>query len=296
MILALTGATGFVGARLVEAALAEGHEVRALTRRAQPPRAGVTWVEGALEHPDALAMLVAGAEAVIHVAGVVNAPDRAGFAAGNIAGTQAMVAAARAVPRFVHVSSLAAREPALSAYGWSKAEAEEAARAASGWTIVRPPAVYGPGDTELRDLFRAARAGIVPLPPRGRMSAIHVDDLAALLLALARAPGDHAAYEADGPDGAVTHAAFARAIGAAVGRRVLPLHLPAPLLRLAARGDGLLRGQRAKLTPDRVAYMTHPDWSANPAKAPPPALWRPRIALDEGLADTARWYRAHALL
>ena len=298
MILALTGATGFVGTRLVEAALARGDTVRALTRRAQPVREGVTWVEGALDRPATLATLVEGADAVIHVAGVVNAPDRAGFAAGNIAGTQAMVAAARTagVPRFVHVSSLAAREPALSDYGWSKAGAEEAAHTAPGWTIVRPPAVYGPGDLEIRDLFRAARMGVVPLPPRGRLSAIHVDDLAALLLALADAPADHATYEPDGPDGALTHAAFARAIGTAVGRRVVPLHLPAAGLRLAARGDRLLRGQRAKLTPDRVAYMTHPDWTADPAKAPPPALWRPRIALAGGLADTARWYRARGLL
>ncbi len=298
MILAVTGATGFVGKRLVEAARARGDLVRALTRRAQPPRDGVTWVRGALDWPAALAALVEGADGVIHVAGVVNAPDRAAFAAGNVAGTQAMADAARAagVARFVHVSSLAAREPALSDYGWSKHGAEEAARGAPAWTIVRPPAVYGPGDLEIRDLFRAARLGVVPLPPRGRMSAIHVDDLAALLLALAHAPADGATYEPDGPDGAVTHAAFARAIGAAVGRRVVPLHLPAALLSLAARGDRLLRRAGAKLTPDRVAYMTHPDWSADPARQPPPALWRPRIALAEGLADTARWYRANALL
>ena len=82
--LALTGATGFVGARLLDLALAEGHEVRALTRRPQPPRDGVTWVEGALDDPAALAALVEGADAVIHVAGVINAPDAAGFEAGNV--------------------------------------------------------------------------------------------------------------------------------------------------------------------------------------------------------------------
>jgi nucleoside-diphosphate-sugar epimerase len=57
-----------------------------------------------------------------------------------------------------------------------------------------------------------------------------------------------------------------------------------------------MRRDRAKLTPDRVAYMVHPDWVADPAKAPPAALWQPRIALREGMADAARWYRAQGLL
>ena len=244
-------------------------QVRALTRRTQPERTGVTWIAGDLADPGALC---AGADAVVHVAGVVNAPDRAGFTAGNIDGTRQILAAAHAakVARFVHVSSLAAREPALSNYGWSKAEAERLV-AASGldWTIVRPPAIYGPGDLDQRDLFRVARLGLAIMPPPGRMSAIHVDDLARLLLALVGAPADHAIHEPEGPDGPMTHAAYFSAIGAAVGRRVLPIALPAALLRLGARIDRRLRGEHARLTLDRVAYMTHPDWAADPAKAPP---------------------------
>lgn len=301
MILALTGATGFVGGALLEQALAAGHQVRALARRPQPERDGVTWVSGALDDAAALSALVSTADAVVHVAGAVNAPDRAGFAAANIEGTRAVVEAAKVwgVARFVHVSSLAAREPALSNYGWSKAGAEaEVAASGLDWTIVRPPGVYGPGDMEQRDLFRAARRGVVPLPPNGRLSIIHVDDLARLLLALAEQPGAgaHAIYEPASPDGALRYTDFARAIAAAVGRRALPLPLPAALLRLAARGDALVRGASAKLTADRVAYMVHPDWTADPAKAPPTALWQPRIGAGEGLAATARWYRAQGLL
>jgi nucleoside-diphosphate-sugar epimerase len=301
VILALTGATGFVGGALMEQALAAGHQVRALARRAQPGREGVTWVSGALDDAAALSGLVSTADAVIHVAGAVNAPDRAAFAAANVEGTRAVVEAAKVwgVARFVHVSSLAAREPTLSNYGWSKAGAEaEVAASGLDWTIVRPPGVYGPGDMEQRDLFRAARRGVVPLPPNGRLSIVHVDDLARLLLTLAEQPGTgaHATYEPASPDGALRYTEFARAIAAAVGRRALPLPLPAALLRLAARGDALFRGANAKLTADRVAYMVHPDWTADPAKAPPPELWRARIGAAEGLAATARWYRAQGLL
>ncbi len=298
--LAITGGTGFVGGTLIELAIEAGHQVRALARRPQPERNGVAWVEGALDRPGALDRLVAGAEAVIHVAGVVNAPDRAGFAAGNIEGTRAIVAAAEraGVRRFVHVSSLAAREPHLSVYGWSKAEAERIVEASAlDWAIVRPPAVYGPGDTEMRDLFRMARRGLAFLPPPGKLSVIEVSDLARLLLALAGTSSNRRLIEADdGRPGGWTHDEFARAIGAAVGRRVLPMALPRPLMQLGARGDRLIRRHRAKLTPDRVAYFCHPDWTIDPEKRPDPSLWRPLVPTPEGLAATAAWYRAHSLL
>lgn len=295
MILALTGATGFVGRATITRALEARHTVRALARRPQPPRAGVTWVAGALDQADALENLVQGADAVVHIAGVVNAPDRAGFVAGNVAGTRAMLAAA-GTRRFVHVSSLSAREPQLSNYGWSKREAEAlVATSNAAWSIVRPSGVYGPEDTELRDMFRVAKLGLAFLPPPGRVALIHVDDLARLIVALADAPADRTIYEVD--DGAVlTHADLARAIGRAVGRTVLPMHLPAPLLRLGARIDARVRGADAKLTADRVGYLCHPDWTAAPDRRPPAALWRPTIPLAEGLSGTARWYRAHGLL
>ena len=125
-LLALTGATGFVGQALVERALAAWNTVRALARKEQAPREGVRWITGDLADSGALARLMRGAEAVIHVAGVVNAPDPAGFEAGNVACTLAVIEAAKAagVPRLVFVSSLAAREPQLSVYGAYKAKAE----------------------------------------------------------------------------------------------------------------------------------------------------------------------------
>lgn len=295
MRLAITGGTGFVGGRLLALAAEQGFSIAALTRRTQPDRPHVTWVEGALDSRDALKRLVEHADAVIHVAGVVNAPDEAGFAAGNVTGTLQLLAAATAsgVQRFVHVSSLAAREPELSLYGRSKAQGERlVTESGLDWVIVRPPAIYGPGDQELLELFKAARTGIVPLPPPGRLSAIHVDDLARLLLALAP-PGSpsHALYEADdGHGGGYTHTEFARAIGCAVERSPLLLPLPASLLRLAARLDRLVRRDKAKLTPDRAAYFCHPDWTADPAKAPPTEIWQPRIALKDGLAATVDWY------
>lgn len=300
MILAITGGTGFVGSHLIDAALAAGHRIKALARREQTARNGLEWVSGSLEDREAVHRLVIDADAVIHVAGIINSPDAAGFDQGNVAGTLAMLAAATAggVQRFVHVSSLAAREPKLSLYGASKARAEELVeRSGLDWEIVRPPAVYGPGDKETLELFRMAKLGMVLMPPSGRLSLIHVDDLAALLLALAvAAPGKLVIEADDGRPGGWSHREFGRALGRAVGTRPLIMSSPALFLRLAARADQMVRGPRAKLTTDRAAYFSHRDWVVDPKFGAPGDLWRPRIETLEGLTQTARWYKAEGWL
>jgi nucleoside-diphosphate-sugar epimerase len=293
-MLAVTGATGFVGQMLVDRAVEQGVLLRCLVRRAQPPRAGVEWVLGDLDDAAALAQLCAGARAVLHIAGAVNAPDAQGFERANVTGTAALLQAAQGagVARFVFVSSLAAREPQLSAYGASKARAEALVAASPlDWVSVRPPSIYGPRDVDNFELFRAAKLGVVPVPAGGRASLIHVEDLVRLLLALAAGGPSHATYEPDdGREGGWRLEDMARAMGRAVGRRALVLGLPAWALMLGARMDSALRGPRARLTRDRAAYMSHPDWVASPSARPPAQLWQPQIATEQGFAATARWY------
>jgi nucleoside-diphosphate-sugar epimerase len=295
---ALTGATGFVGGATLERLLDGGWQVRALTRSDQPKRAGVTWINGALDRPDSLDALCEGADAVLHIAGVVNATDIAAFEIGNVTGTASMLAAAKAagIQRFVHVSSLSAREPQLSAYGASKAKAEKlVATSLLDWTIIRPPGVFGPGDKDVFEMFRMAQRGFCLLPPAGFGSWIYVDDLACLLVALLPAHEDATAriFEADdGEAGGWTHEGFARAIGWALGKRINTFSAPRPLLFAAAWADRLVRGNKAKLTPDRAGYMSHPDWVIDRNAAPPAALWSPQMPTRDGLKATARWYKA----
>jgi nucleoside-diphosphate-sugar epimerase len=146
------------------------------------------------------------------------------------------------------------------------------------------------------DLFRAAKWGVVPLPPGGATSIIHADDLAALLVALAAtnaAATKKQAYEPDdGREGGWSHKELAQAIGRAMGRRsVFAPHLPRGVLDAAAAADLLARGDKAKLTADRVGYMCHPNWVSRFDRKPPPGLWHPRIAGEEGLKATAEWYK-----
>ncbi|WP_292970359.1 NAD(P)-dependent oxidoreductase [Novosphingobium sp.] len=301
MTLAVTGATGFVGQALLDRALDNGLPVRALARRPQEPRAGVEWVTGDLDAAAALRQLVRGVEAVIHVAGVVN--DAAQFERGNVAGTMSVIEACKAegVQRLVFVSSLSAREPELSAYGASKARAEKLVRASGlDWTIIRPPGIYGPRDVDYFEMFRLARWGLMPVPPKeGRASIIHVDDLARLLLAVVPA-GEGVSFETfepdDGREHGWSHYELARAVGWAMGRRPWVVHLSRKSLERAARVDRSVRGARARLTKDRVGYMAHPDWVVSHGQRPPQGLWRPLIPTREGLKATAKWYRDNGWL
>ncbi len=289
---------------MLDEAERRGLAVRALTRRPQEARQGVAWVSGDLTVEPALTELVQGSDAAIHVAGLTNSRDPADFTTCNVDGTAALIAAAKAakVKRFVFVSSLSAREPGLSAYGASKAEAEKLVEASGlDWTIVRPPGVYGPRDIDYFEMFRSAKLGILPLPPRGASSIIHVEDLARLLLDLVDAPPAlvrRRLFEPhDGREGGWSHKELAQAIGAAVGRRrVFAPHLPKALMLLGARIDARLRGDKARLTADRVGYMAHPNWVARSDRTVPASLWKPLISGEEGLARTAAWYREQGWL
>ncbi len=300
-LIAVTGATGFVGQALLDAAARAGLEVRALARKRQVPRMGVEWIAGDLASRAALDRLMQGASAVIHIAGVVNAPDApesaaGAFEEGNVSGTLNVVEAARAagMPRFVHVSSLSAREPQLSAYGASKARGERMVMASGlDWTVVRPPWVYGPRDADTLEMFKLAKWGVVPVP-QGRASLIHVADLARLLLALLPGGEDvtHKRFEPDdGRPQGWTHREIGRGIGWALGRRPWVPQLSKAALTRISRIERMLRGDKAKLTLDRVGYMTHPDWVVSAAAAVPVDLWAPQVRAGEGLKATAAWYR-----
>lgn len=313
----VTGATGFVGSHLVEALRLGGAEVTALAR--SPDRAaalrthGIRVVIGSLKDHASLEQAAADQDVVYHVAGLVAARNEAEFLSANQDGTLNLVTAAerRAKPRFVLVSSLAAGGPAkrgvpltgseppqpVTAYGRSKLAAERVVKASVlPWSIVRPPIVYGPRDHEILKLFRIARLGVTPVFGDGsqELSAVHAADLARALIAVGNSTtAIGRTYNACHPE-VFTSAEFGRAIGAAMGRSVGTLRIPALLGRALlsmTETSARLTGRTTILTTDKANEFFQPAWTGDPAPLIHDCGWWARYDLRTGLTDTYQWYR-----
>jgi nucleoside-diphosphate-sugar epimerase len=290
----VTGATGFIGRRLVGHLIGRGHDVTALVRdgTAVP---GARTVRGELITGSGLPAALEGADRVIHLAGLTKARAPAVFTAVNIGGTRRLCAAAAAVaqpPLLVHCSSLAAAGPGrlrgeldppnpVSAYGRSKLGGEQVLRATGRvpGIVVRPPIVYGTGDREfLPRLVHAVRAGVLPAlgrPGPRYYSLIHVDDLCAALLTAAETGTPGFTYHVS--DG-VEHRweEIGAAVAAVLGRRrPRVVHIPAALATVAAR----TLGRTSMLNPDKVTELLHPAWTCETGRL----RFTPRIPLHQGL-------------
>ncbi len=304
---ALTGASGFIGGHILRQLLADGCRVKALTRQHALPGDGgdaVTAVQGSLESPKALAELVEDAQAVVHCAGLVAARRGNDFHRVNAVGTTNLVRAAVAsasTTRFILISSLAAREPALSAYAASKLEAEEVLSregASLSWQVLRPPAVYGPGDRATLDLFRQFSRGLALLPAsKGRFSMIYGEDLAAAVLALLKAenlPSQVMELD-DGRVGGYGWEDLVTAVERQLGSPVRHIAVPLPVQRLVAAVSTLIAGVTGSvpfLSQGKVSEIAHPDWVCHNKRLNDLLPWRPSVEFDEGFSRTLAWYKA----
>lgn len=307
-VAALTGGTGFIGRAVAGRLVAEGWQLRLLARRppSHPQLGGLRAeiVIGDLGDQNSLERLVASADAVIHCAGVIKAPSAKAFFQTNVAGSARLgEVVSRVAPsaRLVVVSSLAAREPALSSYAYSKRAGEDAILAAarsSSWVVVRPTVVYGPWDREVLRLFRTVSRGIAPMlnGPAARLSVVHVDDVAAAIAALSRAGAAGQVHELDdGKSGGYSWRDLLGSVATALGRNPAFIRIPAPFLRAAAAAVGgavQLCGGSTLVSPGKAREVLHPDWACVPELRPPAQLWQPRIPASDGFAATASWYRS----
>jgi uncharacterized protein YbjT (DUF2867 family) len=304
-VVAVTGATGFLGRHLVRALANDGWKPRVLVRR-DPIHPlwrdiEIEVVTGDLKTPGALDRLCQGAEVVIHVAGLIKAASLDGFNAVNRDGARAAAQAAKAAgARFILVSSLAAREPQLSNYAASKRAGEDAVREISpDALIVRPPAIYGPGDTETLALFKiAAKSPILPvLSPSTRIAMIHVQDAAAKLVAFCRRPILGLVELSDVRRDGYTWAEIMSGVGAAMGANPRLVRLPDKALIVAgtlADAWSLASKSPSVFGLGKARELLHADWALSSA---PMAEGVPSVfGLADGFAHTVGWYRAEGWL
>ena len=298
--IAITGATGFAGGHAVAALLKRGYRLRALVRNAAtanlPPQ--IECVPGDLDDVEGLDRLLRGADAVVHLAGAVAALRRHDYFRVNAHGTVALAeAATRAgTGRFVHVSSLAAREPSLSPYGASKRAGEDAISSLSeklNAVILRPPAVYGPGDRGTLPLIKELTRPIatIPGPAEARFSLIHVTDLARIIVDAVESDikGIH-----EPSDNAVNGYGWRDLIRIAEevrGRPIRALFLPRFIPLAAAFGaEGLSRltGKPGMVSRGKIAELYHLDWVSGACGF---TLSGP-ISFARGFRETLAWYVA----
>lgn len=302
-LVAITGATGFIGSNLCLRLRASGFRVRALVRspgQAQPlARAGIDIVPGDLAAPLALRQLLAGSTAVIHCAGTVRGRTLADFAPANVMGCKHLIQAIKDAdvgPRLLALSSLAAREPQLSPYAASKLAGEQVVTAsddAIAWTILRPPAVYGPGDRELLPLFRLMARGIAPLPGRAtdRVSVLYIEDLATAVLRwlATESPPRQIFTLSDPTDAGYSWSDIVGIASAVCGRRVRSLRVPSVVLNGIAgvnwSAAALLR-YAPMLTPGKVRELRHADWTCDWRELGAALDWQPRVDLAAGMRET----------
>jgi len=321
MRVALTGASGYTGGRLLRALRARGDEVAVLVRpqsvsdRVRSLASRV--VEGALGDVAAASRLVEGADAVVHVAAVYRTaghPDSY-YREVNVLGTERLLeAAARTgVRRFVHTSTVGVhghveRPPADESapfapgdiYQATKAEAERLAldfhrRRGVPVAVVRPGAIYGPGETRLLKLFRAVARGRYAIVGTGRTfyHPVFIDDLVdGFLLALDRPEAVGESFFVCGPS-YVSQADLAALVAKHTGGRVLPFRIPARPIQWA--GD-LVEAICVPLGLEPPLHRRRVDfWTKSRAftieKARRLLGYAPKVDLDEGIARTAAWYR-----
>lgn len=309
----VTGATGFLGRHIVEVFGRSGWAVRAVVRAGSPhdTPAGATRCEVSLHDVPALSSALAGSDVIVHAAGLVRGRGARVFDDVNVAGTRAVVMAANAVgARLVHISSLAAMGPGtierpvteddaprpVNAYGRSKLGGEDVVRNAARvpWIVLRPSAVYGPGDRGLLPLIRLARFGVFPVAaaPSTPFTFVYIDDLThAVRIAAESGMSGEALFV--GHQTPVRADAVLRTIATALGRRYRPLPVPRVALQVAAFAGELVwvLGGTPLVDFSRVAELTSAGFVCDVARARARLGYAATVAFPEGLARTVHWYR-----
>jgi len=266
---ALTGGSGFVGSRILQHSLDQGLHVRALQHSTPlPEHENLTVISGGLSDQAALASLVEGADYVVHCGGSVAQNKKADFFKIN-----------------EYAGEVAVQESGLQ------------------WDIIRPPAVYGPGDQQLLPLMWCLkhRVGVLMGTKQARVSVIYVDDLAgAVGRWLDTASSKQRVYElGDGQEDGYTWRMLLEQAADVMG--TIPIYVNPPLLFTRAisyiiKFAGLLSGVTPFLTPDKIREVSHLDWVCHDTRIETDLDWTPKVNFRDGIERTLRWYKEENLL
>jgi len=279
----------------VSALLERGIRVRAMIRPdkitdSRLPKA-CEQIPVGLTEVDKLADIVADCSAVVYCAGSVRGRNTEDFSTANISGVKAMLEAleiSNQAPPLLLLSSLAASRPELSDYAYSKHAGEQLVKdSSSAWTVLRPPAVYGPGDREMLPVLKMIRRGLLAHagPSDQRLSLLHVDDLVNAVATWISAPQKclHQTYAIDdGTPGGYNW----MDIGEAVSKKKFSIFkVPHFVLNTAAHLNLLFSrvlGYAPMLSPGKVRELVQPEWLGDNTAFTGATGWQPQLDLKQG--------------
>lgn len=322
MIACVTGATGFIGSHLADLLLDNGFTVRTLVRKTSNLRwiqgKPIECMQGDIRDPQSLAPFLEGADYVFHIAGIVKARTREEYFEANDSATRHLLEATKQfapnVRRFLYASSQTAAGPApsrenpvtedvppnpITTYGASKIAAEKTVASFTGivpWTIVRPPAVFGPRDTEIMIYFQTVSKGLNSLIGfnEKRLNLIYSEDLVrGIYLAATSDVSLHRTYFL-ASERSYTWPEVGRIAADALGKRTITVRLPhavvyavAALAQLAAA----VQRKAATVNLEKARDITTQYWLCDSSAARRDLGWREEVSLEEAIRRTIAWYR-----
>ncbi|MCK5127835.1 MAG: NAD(P)-dependent oxidoreductase [candidate division Zixibacteria bacterium] len=315
----ITGANGFIGSRVCRLLASKGYNIRIICRLSSDLKllenVPYTKIIADITDPDSLKKAVYGTDYIIHLAGLVKAKKNSDYFAVNQQGTINLLNAIKnhnlKLKKFVLISSLAAFGPSkgiprkesdspnpLTTYGKSKLAGEEALdpyRELIPITVLRPPGVYGPGDTEIFTLFDIVNKGFKPYMAGGnnKVQLIYVDDLAEAIKASMEIPESRNRAYMIAENRSYTTREMLNIIGELLGKKGIGITIPRPLLNLIALFSELffkLIGHTPHFSREKVRELTD-DWEMDVSRVKNELGFEAQVDFRTGARLTIEWYR-----
>jgi nucleoside-diphosphate-sugar epimerase len=309
----VTGTTGFLGSHIAEVLVQQGFTVRATVR----PSSSLKWLEPLniekfnvnFSNEASLQKACEGVDVVVHNAGITRAKDDSEFFEVNTNATERLAKAAikAKASRFIFISSLEARGPdgfstAISAYGKSKLEAERRLSNLQNdieMVLLRPAGVYGPRDTDLLTLFQVAKYGFLTVPATsGKLQPVHGRDVAEAVLTAINGKAQLGPFDVAAPQ-TYSWQDMASALEVAMNKTLRVLNIPKEVFLGAgfiSETASKLLNQAPKLDRRRARSLAYYSYTCNTEPFKEAFNWQARISLQDGLTETAAWYKQQGWL